>query len=228
MRRKLPDQRAQGAVVIDRFKGVSVSGDLAEALAIFTAKHRKLEDAAEASEEARLLRDAAFAEIAEADEHLDVALEALATGLTAASLAPRKAPFSGYSRHSPSKLANLAYLTEVKEIRELVAKVALKAPPAEVSAAMAACLQAAAAVEQASTTASDPQAAYDRARAERDAAALEWSKAYGKLQLRAKLAFEDAPATYQSLFAPPDEVQRPVHRRKKKTEEGPAADAAQA
>ncbi len=209
------DQRILGAAVLERFAGVTVTGDLATSLESFRLVHGALEGAAEAVDEARRARDAALAEIGAADTLLDRGLDGLATKLVGAGLGSRKNPFSSYSSHAPSELVILAYKTEVAAVREMAARIAAKGPNEEVTRAIGECLQHAAKVEQAVTGLSGPQSTYDIKRAARDAAAMDWSKAYSKLRLRAELAFEDDRATFDALFTEVERVQRPVKRRKK-------------
>ncbi len=215
--KNLIDQHAQGAAVLEKFAQLNdLPAELKPHLDAFGKAHQALEEAARACDEARMARDAALSVAAVADDALDVAVEKLASAVVGAGLGKRTAPFAGLSHFSPANLTRLAYLTEVKEVRVLVAKVAAKGPPQEVTKVIAECLQQAAAVEAGLGKLSGPQADYDRKRAARDEAAMAWSKAYGKLQLRAQVAFEDAPATFQSLFAGPEAVQRPVKHLKKK------------
>jgi len=223
MAKPLIDQRAQGAVVLERFAKLSqVPETLVPHVDHFRAVHAKLEAAALAVDEARMARDGALDAAATADSALDLAVEKLAAALVGAGLGKRTAPLAGFSKLTPSQLTRQAYLTEVKHVRELAAKVAAKGPPQEVTRIVGDCLQHAAAVEAGLTALSGPQAEMDRKIAARDQAAMDWSKAYGKLKLRAEVEFEEEPGPFRSLFAKPEAVQRPTKRRKKDSTQPPA------
>jgi len=219
MPRYLIDQRVQGAVVLERFaKLATVPEGLVPHLEHFRKVHTVLEAATLAAEEARMARDGSLEAAAAADGALDLAVERLATAMVGAGLGKRTTPLSGFSRLSPSQLTRQAYLTEVKEVREVVARIAAKGPPEEVTRIIGDCLQQAAAVEAGLTAVAGPQAEVDRKTAARDQAAMDWSKAYGKLKRHAEVELEDQPATIRSLFAKPEAVQRPIKRRKKTTQ----------
>jgi hypothetical protein len=211
-----------GTALLERFGRVTVTGDLATQLEAFTSTHRALETATQAADEACQLRDAALAVIGTADASLDKSVDLLATRIVGAEMGNRKNPFASFSKHAPGKLLSLAYVTEISEVRGLAAQVAAKGPPEEVTRALGECLQRATEVEQAVVDLSGPQSTYDLKRAARDAAAMDWSKAYAKLRLRSEVAFEDDPETFKALFAEPERVQRPVKRRKAKNEATPA------
>jgi hypothetical protein len=180
-----------------------------------------------ATEVARLNRDGALAKIGVADAELDVGIGELAVAMAGCKLGARKNPFTRFSRYSVATITRLAYRNEIAAVRELVAKVAAEGPPEQVTRAIGDCLQKAAKVEQALKELSGPQGEFDEKRGERDAAAMDWSKAFEKLKLRAQLAYEDAPVKLETLFAPPEGVQRPLARRGKKAGKQTAAETSE-
>ena len=227
MRRGVLDQRAQGMAVLERFAGVSVTGDLAVALQSFALAHETLEVAAVGAAEARRARDAALAGIRAADGLLHQEVERLANKLVAAELGPRKNPFARFSKLTPAGLTSIGYLREVSAVRALAEAVAAASPPAEVARALGGCLQRATAIEQSVRALSGPQTTFDLKRAARDRAAKDWERSYGRLRRRAEVAFEDEPATLKALFAPVERVQRPVARRKRSKGAKPLAPASE-
>jgi hypothetical protein len=182
----------------------------------FIATQTAYEKAAVATEEAERARDDALERIGQADDALDASLDTYADDLSGAKLGPRQNPFKPFSKYAPSALKALPYATEPKAVRALVAEVAKKKPPSTVAKAGAACLARCVAVEKALSGFGKPTSAYQKALAARDAQLPELQKALKTLKTHAASAFADDASTLTALFAPPDTVQAPKQRRRKK------------
>jgi hypothetical protein len=137
----------------------------------------------------------------------------------------RQNPFKAFSRLGPSAVTRLPYADEVKEVLAIVARVTKSKPrpSADVAKAAASCQKLAAAVTAALSSLSEPQLAYSRSLAARDALLPAWTKALDQLKKNAAAVWFDDPATYKAVFAPPEKVQAPVHARGKKKAKAPAA-----
>lgn len=224
IRSTIIDHRTVGPILLARFDDLGVPGALEGPLAAFEEAHEGFEAAAAEADEARAKRDEALAAIGEADAALDESIGPLCDRLVGAGLGTRTKPFGDASPHSPTALKKLPYKTEVQAVRALVEALRAKSPPADVMKALDRCAKAAKASEAALEALTAPQAAFDRALGARDALLPEWSRTFSRLQAHAKAAWHDDPATFASVFAPPERVQRPVRKRKAKKDEPPPAD----
>lgn len=209
------DHLTLGSVVLSRLDDMEVPKALTPHVAAFKAAHNPFEKAAQAAEAAKKKRDDALDVVGAADVTLDGTIDPLADKMIGAGLGTRRAAFGDASSYSPTKLKALPYKREMDAVRELVANVHAKSPPAEVKKCLEACSKAADASEAALEHLSAPQAAYTRAMGARDALLVEWTRSFAKLKVNAKAAWHDDKATFASVFAPAEKVQRPVAKRKK-------------
>jgi hypothetical protein len=211
----ITENRSYGQTVLDRFGGVTVPAPVKPHLAAFKAAHDDYEAASARVDEARAKRDEALEGIGGADDGFDASANQLADKIVGAGIGKRQNPFSGLSKHSPSKLTALPYAQEPKAARELVDALSKKKPPAEVSKAAAKLLKDASAIEAALAKLTRPQAAYTKALTDRDALLPAWDKALRKLKKHAASAWDEDEGTLRSLFAPVGAVQAPKRRRPK-------------
>jgi hypothetical protein len=212
------DHRAYSDAIAERISDRSLPAALKAPLKNFLVARAAFEKAAGTAFKAREARDIALQLVANADDILDPAVDALATALVGAGITKRTRPFAGLSSYGPRELQDLGYASEPGEVRKLVANVMKKKPAAAVVKACQACTKAAAGVEAALKKVVKPEAEYRKSLVTRDALLPALVKATSKLKLHAQLAWEDEPATYKAIFAPPDTVQAPKKRATKKTQ----------
>jgi hypothetical protein len=213
-RKVLVDHRAQGDAVLGRFERFGVKPDVAEAHASFAQAHAAFMKEDRKAVQAQGKRDEALTRVGELDAQMDALLPALSDEMMLAGLVGRHEGFGGYSAHSPSKLAGLGYKKQLEEAKRLADAVRPKAAAGSaLSSRLGAldllCLQE----EDAFKALTQEQASYDAARGQRDAALPTWTQALARLQRRSTDAY-DAPS-FQALFAPPSDLQRPRPTRKK-------------
>ena len=209
--------RAQGDAVLERLKNQAVPASIKVPLKSFQQVHARYLVAAGAADAARIARDSALQQVADADMTLDDSLELLAQKASGAGLGSRQAPLSAFTRHSVSALAQLAYKKEADEVIAMAGKIAKASVPKEVSTAASACAKNARTVLDKLRALVKPQGSYDKALGARDLILPDWTRAYSKLKKFAAAAWDDEPATFQSVFAPVDAIQAPKARRSKKT-----------
>ncbi len=215
--------RTYGDAILARLAGAKPPASLKASIKAFSDAQRAYQAASDKSEAARAVRDAALAAIGDADHALDTSVLGLADQVVGAGMGNRKSPFTGFSKHTPTDLCGLPYATEIVEVKKLIVAVLAKKPAASVKAAAAACTKNAAAVTSALGGLTKPQADYSTSLAARDATLLGWQKALTRLKKFAAAAWIDAPAQVKAIFAPPEKVQAPVHKRGKKAVAAPAA-----
>ncbi|APR80179.1 Hypothetical protein A7982_05526 [Minicystis rosea] len=207
------DRRAHGRAILTRFAEITLPRDLAPFLVAYRKSYEGYDARAEVVDAARTKRDDALELVGDADDLFDTSVSILADKMVGAGLGTRKQPFAKVSSHSPSALAALPYAEEPKAIRGLGDKLVKLEPPSDVAKALSVCLKNASAIENALGKLAKPQAAYDKALRERDALLPELSKALRRLKKHAAAAWDEDPATYAAIFAPPDAVQAPKKRR---------------
>lgn len=211
----LSSRLVEGDVILDRLAEVDVPALLSSPVSAFGQAHQEFKVASESVRSAEERRDAALAQVGKADGLLDVALDDLATELVAAKLGPRKNPFAPFSKHSPSDLRRLGFRAEADAAQELAAEISKAGPPANVSKAVGDLLTRISSVRGALVATTPPEAAYDRALADRNEALVGWQKARTRLEVLARAAWADAPEIFRSVFAPPPAVQAPRKARRK-------------
>ncbi|WP_438026502.1 hypothetical protein [Sorangium sp. So ce233] len=220
------ENRSYGTAVLDRFGDVAVPAPVRPHLAAFKQAHAEYEAAAARADAARDKRDAALDAVGAADDTFDESVGTLADKTVGAGLGKRQNPFAGYSTHSPSQLTSLPYAAEPRAARELVAALLKKRPPSDVAKAAAKLVKDTAALEDALSRLTRPQAALAKALADRDALLPAWIKALRKLKKHAAAAWDEDEGTYKALFAPLGAVQAPKKRRARaKPAEAKPADA---
>lgn len=226
----LVQYRTQGNVVLERMKGQPVPASVKPALATFSKMHAAYAKASNAVDSARAARDTAMALLSRDDAALDDSIETLAERSVGAGLGSRTQPLAAFTRHSVTRLRNLAYKSEADEVLAMTGKIAKAGVPKNVAAASAKCAKLAKTVLADLATLVKPQAAYDKALAQRDALLPEWTRAYARLKLVAAAAWADDKATYAAVFAAPSDIQAPKPRRtsKKKVDRSPSASASPA
>lgn len=217
--------RTLGMVLLERLADMEVPTILKSPLKEFRSQHQAFETASFKAENARAIRDEALAMLGKCDEALDRAINNLANKLTGAGIGNRKNPFTEFGAYSPSALAKLSYVVEIKEVRALVRKVSKAKPTTVVQKILNECLKRADAIEQALKKLNGPQMEYEKSLKERDNLLSDWDRSFRRLKRYAAVAWDGSEATYQAVFAPPPDVQRPVLRRiSSKKEESPKAE----
>ncbi|MEO7328827.1 MAG: hypothetical protein ABI193_09635 [Minicystis sp.] len=215
------EHRGYGQAVLDRLAGTPIPPMLKPSVTAFTKTHGAYDAAAVLTDSARAKRDLALDLIGDIDDTFDIGANGLADKVVGAGLGKRQSPFAGLSKHSPSQLVSLPYAEEPKAIRALITALQKKNPPAEVKKAIARCLKDATALEGALGKLTQPQAAFAKAIATRDALLPAWTKALRSLKRQAAAVWDEDEATYKAVFAPVGAVQAP----KKKTKKTPAKKA---
>ena len=211
------DLLAQGKAIVTRFadqKGVSKT--LAPHVASFTGDYTQLAAAAVKVEKAQAARDKALGKVGGQDDVLDPSVLDLANTLVGGGIGERKNPFAKFSKYTPSTMVDLPYATEAGAVHDLCAAIKAKTSLPVVLKAVQQCDDNATAVEQALDDLVAPQTAYVQALGERDALLPGFQKSLQRLKKHAGAAWADEPAIYKAVFAPPDRLQQPVKRRKKK------------
>lgn len=213
----LTEQLIQGRVILERLAGVAVPAPLKPHVTTFKKAQDEYDAATRRAEEARAKRDAALEVVGNADDTFDEGIPDLANKIVGAGLGKRQNPFAAFSSYAPSKLTALPYAEEPKAITALAAELNKKSPPTDVAKALARSLKDAKALEGALAKLIQPQAAYQKALADRDALLPGWTKALRKLKRHAAALWYEEATTYQSIFAAPGAVQAPKKRASKKT-----------
>jgi hypothetical protein len=217
----LTEHRTYGRLVLERLDAVTIPAVLKPRVATFKKTHDAYEAAALRADDTRAKRDAALDAVGDADDVFDPSINDLANKMAGAGLGSRQNPFKGLSPHSPSQLTSLPYAEEPKALRALADAVLKKKPPSDVAKAISACLKNASALEAALAKLVQPQAAYSKALADRDALLPAWSKALRTLKKHAAAAWDEDPSTYKAIFAPAEAVQAPRKKRPAKKTAAP-------
>jgi hypothetical protein len=222
----LVQYRAQGDVVLDRLNGQPVPASMKTAVKAFGTTHARYKKASAVADQARGVRDAALARVADGDATLDEQLEPLAQKAAGAGLGSRQKPLGAFTRFSVSELRELAYKKQADEVIAMAAKLTAAKVSKDVAAAAARCAKSAKAVLAGLAAVVKPQAAYDKALKQRDALLPEWTRTYARLKKMAAAAWADDEATYATVFARAEDLQAPKAKRaKKKTAGAPGAGA---
>lgn len=187
----------------------------------FTAKQKAHELAANATSAAEDERDSALMDVGDADEALDAAVDRLVDLLPGAGLGTRQQPLKEYGSHNPTQLEALPYAVEPDEVARVVAKVALKKPPASITAAGKACLAAGAKVKARLEVYGSKQTAYLEALRARDALLPDLVKSQRSLKTQGAAAWEGDPGTLAAVFAPPARLVAPKKKRAAKPKTPP-------
>ena len=99
---------------------------------------------------------------------------------------------------------------------KLCGKIAKVDAPKDVAAAAAACVKNAQAVLSRLAALLKPQGTYGKMLQTRDALLPAWTKSYNTLKKQAAAAWDDDPATFDSVFASVESIQAPKSKRAKK------------
>jgi predicted RNase H-like HicB family nuclease len=154
-------------------------------------------------------------EVFDEDEKLDKKLEELATVFIGTGLTQRAKPFGTFSPYSPARLAGMKLAREIQEVGKLVTNVTEAKPPQPVVPVLAELLGVASQVRVKLDGLTQPQDDFDKASKARSDSRLELKRSMRKLRLHAELAWPDDKDKLNRLFAPPEDVQDPVRRKRK-------------
>lgn len=138
-----------------------------------------------AAEKRRLERDDVLEALGDAGDAVSTGVEILATAIVGAKVGPRRNPFRGLSRCSPSKVVSHPCAVEARDVAALVSKLARRRPPPSVAKAAARYLRDAKALETVLSKLARAQVAYARAFAASDALLPEVAAALRRLERHA-------------------------------------------
>jgi hypothetical protein len=214
------EQKPHGDAVLERLDAVTIPKELKPYVAGFLAVHTEFGAKQKAVVATKLVRDAQVSTVIDADTAHDVAVIGLANDLVGARLGSRANPFADFSSLTQSKLTSLPYKKQIAASRALVKAVLAKEPAKPVAKAAKRVAAAATALEKAIGGLAKPQAAYDKALADRDTLLPEWALALDRLNRKATGTWADDPAMVQTLFADPSAMEAGKTKRPKKKGKG--------
>lgn len=144
----------------------------------------------------------------------------LANDMVGARLGKRTIPFGAFSSLTQSKHTSLPYKKQITASRALVKAILAKKPVKPVVNAANPVAAAATALEKAIAGPAKPQAAYDKALADRDTLPPEWALSLDRLNRKATGTWADDPAMVETLFADPSAMEAGKTKRPKKKRTG--------
>ena len=214
------EQEPHGDAVLERLEAVTIPKELKPYVAAFLAVHTDFGAKQKVVVATKQARDAQVSAVIDADTAHDAAIGELANDLVGARLGARTSPFAAFSELTPSKHTSLPYKKQIAASRALVKSVLAKKPAKAVATAANRVAAAATKLEKAIAGLARPQAAYDKALANRDTLLPEWALALDRLDRKATGTWADDPAMVRTLFADPSAMEAGKTKRPKKKGKG--------